>query len=77
MYSDNFWFDVFNTLEQQSYNLFNLRVGYEADSGKWGIAGFIDNATDEEYYLERFIFLDVANKRAAGRMYRAELTYRF
>ena len=77
MYSDNFWFDVFNTLEQQSYNLFNLRAGYEADSGKWGIAGFIDNATDEEYYLERFIFLDVANKRAAGRMYRAELTYRF
>ncbi len=77
MYSDNFWFDVFSTLEQPSYNLFNLRAGYEAGSGKWGIAGFVDNATDEEYYLERFIFLDVANKRAAGRLYRAEFTYRF
>ncbi len=77
IYSDTYWFDIFNTLEQPSYNLFNLRAGYEAGSEKWGVAGFIDNATDEEYYTERFIFLDVANRRAAGRLYRVEFTYRF
>lgn len=77
MYSDKFWFDVFNTLEQGSYNLFNLRAGYQPESEKWGVAGFIDNASDEEYFLERFIFLDVANKRAPGRLYRVEFTYRF
>jgi iron complex outermembrane receptor protein len=77
MYSSSYWFDVFNTLDQPSYNLFNLRAGYEADSEKWGVAGFIDNATDEEYYTDRFNFLDLANKRAAGRLYRVEFTYRF
>ena len=77
MYSDTYWFDIYNTLDQPSYNLINLRAGYEADSEKWGVAGFIDNATDEEYYTERFIFLDLANKRAAGRLYRVEFTYRF
>ena len=77
IYSDTYWFDVFNTLEQPSYNLFNLRAGYEAGSEKWGVAGFVDNATDEEYFTERFVFLDVANRRAAGRLYRVEFTYRF
>ena len=77
IYSDSYWFDIYNTFEQPSYNLFNLRAGYEAGSDKWGVAGFIDNLTDEEYYTERFLFLDVANKRAAGRLYRVEFTYRF
>ena len=77
IYSASYWFDIYNTFEQPSYNLFNLRVGYEADSDKWGVAGFVDNLTDEEYYTERFVFLDVANKRAAGRLYRVEFTYRF
>ncbi len=77
IYSDTYWFDIFNTLEQPSYNLFNLRAGYEAGSEKWGVAGFVDNATDEEYFTERFVFLDVANRRAAGRLYRVEFTYRF
>jgi len=77
IYSDTFWFDIFNTLEQPSYNLFNLRAGYQAGSEKWGVAAFVDNATDEEYYIERFLFLDVANRRAAGRLYRVEFTYRF
>ena len=77
IYSDNYFFDVYNDFAQPSYNLFNLRAGYEANSEKWGVAGFIDNATDEEYYTERFVFLDVANKRAAGRLYRVEFTYRF
>ena len=77
IYSDKYYFDVYNDFEQPSYNLFNLRAGYEANSEKWGVAGFIDNATDEEYYTERFVFLDVANKRAAGRLYRVEFTDRF
>ena len=77
MYSDSYFFDIYNEFEQPSYNLFNLRAGYEADSEKWGVAGFIDNATDEEYYAEIFEFLDIAHKRAAGRLYRVEFTYRF
>ena len=77
IYSDDYWFDIYNTFEQPSYNLFNLRAGYEAGSGNWGVAGFVDNVGDEEYYTERFLFLDVANKRAPGRLYRVEFTYRF
>ena len=77
IYSDNYWFDVYNTFEQPSYNLINLRAGYKTDSDTWEVAGYIDNATDEEYYTERFLFLDVANKRAPGRLYRVEFTYRF
>jgi iron complex outermembrane receptor protein len=77
IYSDDYYFDIYNEFDQPSYNLFNLRAGYEAGSGNWGVAGFIDNAGDEEYYTERFLFLDVANKRAPGRLYRVEFTYRF
>jgi len=76
-YSDNYWFDIFNTLEQDSYNLLDLRVGLTADSGRWMIAGFVDNATDEEYFVERFVFLDVANRRAPGRLWRVEFTLNF
>ena len=76
-FSDSYWFNIFNTLEQPSFNLLNLRAGYEAGSGKWGVAGFVDNATDTEYYAGRFVFLDVANRRAPGRLYRVEFTYHF
>ena len=77
VYSDKFWFDIFNTLEQKSYNTLDLRLGYTPKSGRWGIAGFVDNATDEEYFVERFVFLDVANRRAPGRLWRVELSVNF
>lgn len=76
-YSDNFWFDIFNTLEQPSHNLLDLRLGLTSESGRWMVAGFVDNATDEEYFVERFVFLDVANRRAPGRLWRVEFTLNF
>jgi len=76
-YSDKFWFDIFNTLEQPSYNKLDLRVGLTADSGRWMVAGFVDNATDEEYYAERYFLLDNANRRAPGRLWRVEFTVNF
>ena len=76
-YSDDFWFDIENTLEQPSYTKIDLRVGYVAKSERWGVAAFADNVTDEEYYAERFIFLDVANRRTPGRMMRVEFTLNF
>ena len=68
---------MFNELEQPSYNTLDLRVGFTAKSGKWGIAAFADNVGDTEYYTERFLFLDVANRRAPGRLLRAEATFWF
>jgi iron complex outermembrane receptor protein len=76
-YSDDFWFDIFNTLEQDSYGLLDLRVGLTPDSGRWMIAGFLDNATDEEYFVERFEFLGTSNRRAPGRLWRVEFTLNF
>ena len=76
-YSDDFWFDIENELEQPSYTKIDLRVGYTASSGRWGIAAFADNVNDEEYFAERFVFLDVANRRAPGRLWRVEATVHF
>jgi iron complex outermembrane receptor protein len=76
-YSSEFWFDIFNTLKQDSYSVLNLRVGYKAADSRWGIALAGDNVTDEEYYTERFLFLDVANRRAPGALWRVELTAEF
>ena len=55
----------------------DLRLGLTSNSGRWMLAGFVDNATDEEYFVERFVFLDVANRRAPGRLYRVEFTLNF
>ena len=76
-FSDDFWFDIDNTLDQPSYNKLDLRVGYTANSGRWSIAGFADNVNDEEYFAERFEFLDIANRRAPGRLWRVEATVHF
>jgi iron complex outermembrane receptor protein len=76
-YTDDFWFDIFNTLEQSAHHLLDLRAGLTATSGRWQIAAFVNNVTDEAYFTERFVFLDVANRRAAGRLYRAEATWYF
>jgi iron complex outermembrane receptor protein len=77
IYSDDFYFDIFNTLEQDSYNTLDLRVGLKSNSDRWMIAGFVDNVTDEEYFVERFVFLDIANRRAPGRLWRVEFTLNF
>ena len=76
-YSDNYWFDIQNSLEQPSYQVLDLRASLTGQNGNWQIAGFVDNAADEEYFVERFVFLDVANRRAPGRLYRVELSWYF
>jgi iron complex outermembrane receptor protein len=76
-FSDSFYFDIFNTLEQPSYNTLNLRVGYKPNSGRWSVAAFADNVTDEEYFAERFAFLDIGNRRAPGSLFRLEATVHF
>ncbi len=76
-YSSDFWFDIENTLEQPSFSVVNLRLGYEAQDARWGVALVGDNITDEEYFVERFIFLDIANRRAPGALWRVEFTANF
>ncbi|MBT8059513.1 MAG: TonB-dependent receptor [Gammaproteobacteria bacterium] len=76
-YTDKFWFDIMNTLEQPSVNKLDLRAGLTSNSGRWMIAGFVDNATDEEYFAERYLLLDNANRRAPGRLWRVEFTLNF
>jgi iron complex outermembrane receptor protein len=76
-YSSDYWFDIFNTLEQPSYNLVNVRFGYESAEQRWGVAIVGDNISNEEYYTERFLFLDVANRRAPGALWRVEFTANF
>jgi len=76
-YSDDYWFDIQNSLAQDSYGLLDLRVGLTADSGRWAVAGFVDNATDEEYFVERFDFVGTSNVRAPGRLWRIEFTLNF
>jgi iron complex outermembrane receptor protein len=76
-YSSRYWFDIFNTLEQPSYNVVNLRLGYQAAQQRWGIAVVGENVTDEAYYTERFFFLDNSNRRAPGALWRVELSAKF
>lgn len=37
---------------QGSYGLLNLRAGFEHESGRWTLEGFVNNALDEEYLLD-------------------------
>ena len=74
-YSDDFFFDLANTLEQESYNTLDLRLGWSND--QWGFAIVGENVTDEEYLAEQFLFLDVTSIRAWGRLFRAEAHLNF
>ena len=65
-------------LTQDDYGLLNGRATYEPDHGKWAIALFAHNMTDEDYYDD-----NVANgagirvNRGAPRTYGVELSYNF
>jgi len=52
-------------------------VGLTSKSERWMIAAFADNVTDEEYFAERYFLVDVANRRAPGRLMRVEFTVNF
>ena len=49
--------------EQSGYALFNARVSYTSDDGKWEFAGFVDNLLDKEYRVMAF---DLAGGPEAG-----------
>ncbi|MGI9284854.1 MAG: TonB-dependent receptor [Pseudomonadales bacterium] len=74
-YSDSFFFDLANTLEQESYGVWNARIAWENDV--WGVALLGDNLADEEYLAEQFLFLDVSSIRAPGRYVRLEGHFNF
>jgi len=74
-YSDNFFFDLENTLEQPSYSTIDARLAWSNDT--WGVALIGENLSDEEYLAESFPFLDITTIRAWGRLLRAEFTLNF
>ncbi len=74
-YSDNYFFDIENTLEQPSYSTIDARAAWNND--RWGVALIGENLADEEYLAESFLFLDVTNIRAWGRLVRLEAHLNF
>jgi iron complex outermembrane receptor protein len=74
-YSDSFFFDIENTFEQPSYSTIDARAAWAND--RWGVALIGENLADEEYLAESFLFLDVTNIRAWGRLVRLEAHLNF
>jgi iron complex outermembrane receptor protein len=74
-YSDRFFFDIENTFEQPSYSTIDARAAWAND--RWGVALIGENLADEEYLAESFLFLDVTNIRAWGRLLRLEAHLNF
>jgi len=52
-YQDESFFTTFNRQlsAQDAFSLLNARVSYIKNDGSWGIAAFIRNALDEDYFL--------------------------
>jgi iron complex outermembrane receptor protein len=74
-YSDSFFFDLANTLEQPSYTTIAARAAWANDT--WGVALVGENLSDEEFLSEQFMFLDVSSIRAPGRLVRVEAHLNF
>lgn len=74
-YSDSYFFDIQNTLEQPSYSTVDARLAWSND--RFGVALVGENLTDEEYLAESFAFLDITSIRAWGRLYRLEAHLNF
>jgi iron complex outermembrane receptor protein len=56
-YKDDAYQDVLNLDEakMESYSVTNLRLAYATESGQWELAGWVKNATDEEYMLHNSV----------------------
>ena len=52
-YQDKSFFTTFNRdlSAQEAFSLVNASVSYENKGGKWRVAAFVKNATDEDYFL--------------------------
>lgn len=51
-YTSDFYFDSYETYEQDAYHLLSLRVAWTDPSETYTLALFGDNLTDEEYYTQ-------------------------
>ena len=67
--------------EEDSYTVTNARVSYDSDSGRWGVAAFVNNVFEEEYRVYAFdssLFAGVvAGVYGKPRWYGVSATYRF
>ena len=82
-YTDDFCFTVLcaPVEKEKGYTVLNARVGYGAQDGRWEVAVFGDNLTDEEYRVYAFdssLFAGVvAGVYAKPRTYGVRAMYRF
>ena len=83
VYSSSFCFTVLcaPVEEEDSYTVTNARVSYDSDSGRWGVAAFVNNLFEEEYRVYAFdssLFAGVvAGVYGKPRWYGFSATYRF
>ena len=82
-YTDKFCFTVLcaPVEKEAGYSVANARIGYAADDGRWSVAAFVDNLTDEKYRVYAFdssLFAGVvAGVYAKPRTWGVSATYRF
>jgi iron complex outermembrane receptor protein len=83
LYSDGFCFTVLcaPVEEESSYYVANARIGFAAQDGRWEVAAFVNNLTEEEYRVYAFdssLFSGVvAGVYAKPRTYGLTASYRF
>jgi iron complex outermembrane receptor protein len=83
LYTSSFCFTVLcaPVEEEDSYVVTNARLSYDSDSGRWGVAAFVNNIFEEEYRVYAFdssLFAGVvAGVYAKPRWYGLSATYRF
>lgn len=77
VYTDSIYFDATNDFEQDSFGIFNARIGWETEDGRFGVAVIGENLGDEEFFLHKTLVLDPLGFPGMGRMYRLELTASF
>ena len=78
-YTDEMFYTADNSSDYQveDYSLFNARVDYNAESGKWGVSVIGDNLGDEEYIVSMTPFLLPMQLPGYGRSVRFEARYNF
>jgi len=78
-YTDEMYYTADNSSDYfiEDYNLFNARLDYNAESGKWGVSVIGDNIGDEEYIVSMTPFLLPMQLPGYGRSVRFEARYNF
>jgi iron complex outermembrane receptor protein len=82
-YTDKFCFTVLcaPVEKEDAYYVANARIGYGAEDGRWNVAAFVDNLTNEKYRVYAFdssLFAGVvAGVYAKPRTYGLTATWRF